>query len=172
MWAAFRESILEFWILVLAYKSLFLGLRYWDWSLDSDDLSSSPVFLASPGFGGDSHPSSEASDIAIVGGDRCVKDGPFVDLLVHWWTKKGEPHCLSRGFNDIKPMKEIGQSFKPEAIENLLNQPDYQNFFLAMEHGPHNAIQIAIGGDICFNSAPYGQFFHPEFETRQWSNAS
>jgi tyrosinase len=50
----------------------------------------------------------------------------------------------------------MGYSVNPEAMEKLLRQPDYEQFFLLMEHGPHNGIQVAIGGDIMFNTAPYG----------------
>jgi tyrosinase len=76
--------------------------------------------------------------------------------VVHWWTKQGSPHCLSRGFNDVVPIREMGYSVNPEAMKKLLQQPDYEQFFLLMEHGPHNGIQVAIGGDIMFNTAPYG----------------
>jgi tyrosinase len=133
-----------------------LGRRYWDWSLDSDNLSKSPIFQSSPGLGGDSHPSTSPSKVAIVGGDRCLKDGPFSDVVVHFWSQKGEPHCLSRGFEDVVPISQLSHSFRPEAIEELLQQPDYEKFFLSMEHGPHNWLQQAIGGDMFYNTAPYG----------------
>jgi tyrosinase len=119
-------------------------------------LSKSPVFDSS-GFGGDSKPHSAPSEEPIVGGDRCLREGPFADVVVHWWTKQGEAHCLSRGFQDVVPISKIGHAFRPEAIRTLLQAPDYEQFFLSMEHGSHNGIQVAIGGDIMFNTAPYGQ---------------
>ena len=140
--------------------AIFLTLywyRYWDWSLDWKELATSPVFYDDPGFGGDSHPNSTASEEAIIGGDRCLQDGAWAGMTVHWWTQSAPPHCLSRGFNDITPINEMGHHVSNEVIEQLLQQPDYESFFLMMEHGIHNAVQIAIGGDIMFNTAPYGK---------------
>ncbi|KAE9372643.1 Di-copper centre-containing protein [Stipitochalara longipes BDJ] len=147
------------------------SLIYWDWSLDWKDLSKSPVFDISPGFGGDSHSNSEPSEVAIVGGDRCVNEGPFTNITVHWWTQQGDPHCLSRGFRDIQPISHMGYVFKPESIERLLQQPDYKQFFLAMEHSVHDGLQVAIGGDIMFNTAPYDPIFwlhHTQLDRLWW----
>lgn len=130
--------------------------RYWDWSLDWKNLSQSPVFQSAPGFGGNSQPTSLASKDALVGGDRCVEDGPWAGMMVHWWSQKAAPHCLSRGFQDVTPMDDMGHHLSSEILTLLHQQPDYESFFLMMEHGVHNAVQIAIGGDIMFNTAPYG----------------
>lgn len=132
------------------------GYRYWDWSLDWKDLSRSPVFHNASGFGGDSHPNSIISEEPIVGGDRCLDNGPWAGLVVHWWTQNAPPHCLSRGFKDVTPINDMGHYLSGDVIKELLQQPDYESFFLMMEHGVHNAVQIAIGGDIMFNTAPYG----------------
>ncbi|KAH8812840.1 hypothetical protein F5884DRAFT_786519 [Xylogone sp. PMI_703] len=136
------------------------GLTYWDWTLDWEDLSRSPIFKSSPGFGGNSNPNSEPSKVAIVGGDRCLQDGPFAGTTVHWWTQEGQSHCLSRGFQDVVPIEEMGKSFRPGRIEKILQQPDYESFFLNMEHTIHNGIQVAIGGDIMYNTAPYDPIFY------------
>jgi tyrosinase len=158
VWLYWQSPVRSIFVLSTFFAEFISLPRFWDWSLDWEELSASPVFKPSPGFGGDSrHPESNASDVAIVGGDRCVQDGPFGDVTVHWWTKAGSSHCLSRGFDDIVPINKMGHSFRPAAIEKLLDQPDYESFFLSMEHGAHNGVQIAIGGDICFNTAPYGQ---------------
>lgn len=53
-------------------------------------------------------------------------------------------------------MSEMGRYLSGEVMIQLHHQPDYQSFFLMMEHGVHNAVQVAIGGDILFNTAPYG----------------
>jgi hypothetical protein len=55
-------------------------------------------------------------------------------------------------------INEISYSFRPEAIEVPIQQPDYEQLFLSMEHESHNGIQVAIGGDVMFNTAPYSQF--------------
>ncbi|KAH7382055.1 hypothetical protein BKA64DRAFT_713295 [Cadophora sp. MPI-SDFR-AT-0126] len=91
------------------YKGSCFWIRYWDWSLDWKDLTRSPVFQNSPGFGGDSHFNSTPSAKAIVGGDRCVDDGPWAGMTVHWWTQSTPPHCLSRGFQDVTPMNDMGR---------------------------------------------------------------
>lgn len=121
-------------------------------------MHNSPVFRDAPGFGGNSHPKSPASEEAIVGGDRCIDDGPWAGMVVHWWTQSAPPHCLSRGFEDVIPMNGMGHHLSGEILAQLHQQPDYESFFLMMEHGVHNAVQVAIGGDIMFNTAPYGSY--------------
>jgi tyrosinase len=123
-------------------------------------MPQSPVFSAEHGFGGDSHPDREPSDEVIIGEDRCVDNGPFTGLEVHWWGVEDYPHCLSRGFRDGSDMIEMGLIIQPEAIEKLLGLDDYHKFFLGLEEGPHNAIPAAIGGDFFYTVAPYGQSRH------------
>jgi tyrosinase len=120
-------------------------------------MAKSPVFNSAHGFGGDSHPDRSPSTEMIVGEDRCVDSGPFSGLEVHWFGKQDFPHCLSRGFHYGSEMDEVAYLIRPEAIEKLLHLPSYDEFFLGLEEGPHNAIPAAIGGDFSFTVAPYGE---------------
>lgn len=44
-----------------------------------------------------------------------------------------------------------GAEVRPEAIEKVLRQPDYESFFLALEHGPYDEIPNGIRGDDLLN---------------------
>ena len=131
--------------------------RYWDWTLDWEHPTAAPVFDANHGFGGDSSPDTGASREVIVGEDRCVVDGPFAGIVVHWYGAQDYPHCLSRGFHDKVEFDEIGHRFGPAAMEHALARDDYQSFLQELEDGPHLAIPQGIGGDFFYTVAPYGQ---------------
>ncbi|KAI1326470.1 putative tyrosinase [Xylariaceae sp. FL0255] len=58
-------------------------LKYWDWTLDSANLTQAPVWSTTDGFGGN-------------GNRHCVQDGPFAGIQVQYFEEAWEPHCLSR----------------------------------------------------------------------------
>lgn len=66
-------------------KELFLP--YWDWTIDGDRLSESPVWKI---FGGLCGAPTNSFD---AGG--CIGDGPFKD----WWPALPNNHCVSRSVN-------------------------------------------------------------------------
>ncbi|KAH6721421.1 hypothetical protein BKA61DRAFT_568007 [Leptodontidium sp. MPI-SDFR-AT-0119] len=126
----FRSSmmLLEITILCSLYESSLRSecgykgsVPYWDWSLDWKYLSQSPVFQNSPGFGYGGNLNSAPSKEAIVGGDGCVVEGPWAGMIVHWWTQSAPPYCLSRGFQDVKPMNEMGRYFSGGVLEEFHN---------------------------------------------------
>ena len=129
-------------------------LAYWDWSLDWEDISKSPVFDPSHGFGGDGNATGETT----VGHGRCVIDGPFNGLVVPVFGSKDDPHCLSRGFLQGEAYNtEVGSKVKPSAIDSILDAHNYQDFNLGLEDGPHLGIPFGVRGDFLQFTAPYGK---------------
>lgn len=137
--------------------------RYWDWSLDAADLAESPIWDSVLGFGGDG---DEAAPSAFQGA-HCVTDGPFgQQQLRHWRSKSNghgfdidaDPHCLNRGFErrldkKLKLQSRIG----PEAVDEMLAQETYGEFFDKLETYTHNAIPQFINGDFTLMTAPNGK---------------
>lgn len=132
-------------------------LVYWDWTLDAEDLASSPVFDAATGFGGDGDVHGETT---VGTSGRCVTDGPFADVVAEYYDTKKQPHCLSRGFHDdTGALGHInGNDVSPESIEEVLQIDDYEGFVGALEAKVHDVIPFGIGGDFETFTAPYGKF--------------
>ncbi|KAI0432184.1 hypothetical protein F5Y09DRAFT_329878 [Xylaria sp. FL1042] len=126
------------------------ALPYWDWTLDWEDPSSSPIFDPMTGFGGDGDPQGAET----VGGGRCVLDGPFSDLRPLYYGGRENPHCFSRGFSDFH-----GRNASPAMIQQIMASDDYTTFYLAVENGPHNVAPLGIKGDFDSFTAPYDPIF-------------
>ncbi|KAH0425946.1 hypothetical protein CcaCcLH18_10650 [Colletotrichum camelliae] len=119
------------------------SLTYWDWSLDWEALADSPVFDNVSGFGGDGDSTAGES----VGNGYCVTDDGNV---------KG---------------RLAGDMVRPAVIEEVLRQPEYANFFMKLEKGPHNQIPNGIRGDFFKFTAPNDPLFylHHRYATRSTS---
>jgi tyrosinase len=145
---------------------------YWDWTLDASDLASSPIWDGTSGFGGD----GESDDEGGIFGGRCVTDGPFANSTRYWRSKSnGEgfdilefPHCLSRGFANGDKKESLQARITLDAIETVLNQPTYLDFFDDLEVRTHNAIPQFIRGDFYGMTAPNGEFPRATLAKRAW----
>lgn len=83
-----------------------------------------------------------------------------MDLYLPFFNGDDHNHCLSRGFHAGDTLGGLpGAEVRPEAIEEVLRQPDYGSFFLALEHGPHNEIPNGIRGDFIKFTAPNDPLF-------------
>ena len=69
-------------------------LTYWDWTLDWENVTLSPVWDISTGFGG----TWDVRDRPPVFKAYCVTEGPFANLEVPYFEDIHEPHCLLRRF--------------------------------------------------------------------------
>lgn len=125
--------------------------RYWDWSLDWEDVTHSPVWDTTLGFGGDGN----EKDLESIHG-HCVTDGPFARLKVLYVERFPYPHCLSRGFAKGDNLTRFSAALKPEALNELLLTPDHATFNLGVEDGPHLSIPRSIHGDFSTVTAPAG----------------
>ena len=126
--------------------------RYWDWSLDWEDLIRSPIWDNYTGFGGNGNSSDDKS----VAYGYCVTDGPFARLTALIWGVEDKPHCFSRGFANHDKVKKFGLRVSPQALEKMLEKADYDSFNIGLELGPHNAIPKTVRGDFYRVTAPYG----------------
>ncbi|KAH8596220.1 hypothetical protein B0O99DRAFT_571195 [Bisporella sp. PMI_857] len=146
------------------------SLVYWDWSLDWEYLSISPVFSNITGFGGN----GDANAPKSVSDGHCVTDGPFANLQLPLYEGDDHAHCLSRGFKfDQKIIhgKISGEYVRPSVVEEILSLPDYESFFLALERHPHNAIPTGIRGDFMGFTAPNDPIFflhHSQLDRLWW----
>ncbi|KAH8602301.1 hypothetical protein B0O99DRAFT_499777 [Bisporella sp. PMI_857] len=133
-------------------------LIYWDWSLDAEDLTKSPVFDNVYGFGGNGNSSAPRS----VGNGHCVTEGPFAHMEAFYFgdVNKTMKHCFSRGFISsavaYNKIKYVG----PDALEDVLSSDTYDMFYSRLEHGAHNAIPLTIRGDFLRVTAPYDPVFY------------
>lgn len=115
------------------------------------------MFANDTGFGGDGDPSASKS----VGDGNCVTDGAFANLTVIFDSKERHEHCLSRSFADGQARGHLaGDQLRPEVLEGILKQPDYESFLTRLEKGPHNQIPNGIGGDFLTFTAPNDPLFY------------
>lgn len=140
------------------------ALPYWDWTLDFKDLSSSPIWDSTRGFGGN----GDFDEPEVIHGGHCVMDGQFSNSTRAWSAlSKGHshnvtywPHCMCRGFAtrsaSVAELDTIHYLISPKFVEETLDQPDYDSFFRAFESGAHNAIPQFIKGDWLTFTAPNG----------------
>lgn len=128
--------------------------RYWDWSLDYPNPTTSPIFSPTTGFGSDGDPSLPTT----VGWGSCIQDGPFANYEVLWSNFVPRPHCLSRGFGRQpgEPFRHV-EAFKPEAMAELLRQETFYGFTEALEGGAHDAVPNGIAGDFYTLESPNGK---------------
>ncbi|KAI9055050.1 hypothetical protein LZ554_000016 [Drepanopeziza brunnea f. sp. 'monogermtubi'] len=135
------------------------SMPYWDWTLDSLSPSTSPIWDATTGFGGDGSPNRTEPD-----GDstrRCVADGPFRDLRPSYITDQYNPHCLSRAWNNGTelPGRMLGEFYSPEIMAAVQAIPDYATYRYQLEGTPHGAVHSAIGGDMVPSTSPNDPIF-------------
>ena len=138
--------------LTASVARLILINSYWNWALDWQDITKSPIWDADFGFGGDGNP----SDGELVLEGHCVTDGPFSHLMNPYLDAEYIPHYLSQDFEHGRELASNGSWFSPEALEALLRVDDYETFSLGMEDGPHIEITRSIRGDFSPLTAPSG----------------
>lgn len=124
--------------------------RYWDWSLDWSKVHDAPVWDSITGLGGD------GSGSESVGNGRCVTSGPFSDIEVMFYDGEVQPHCLSRGFPKKDELKELGELIRPEVIENVMNEDEYESFASELEKRAHKFLTHSVRGDLSRLTGPNG----------------
>ena len=142
------------------------GQPYWDWTLNWDDLTKSPVFDGSSysmGSNGKSIPHGPVNDTALGStrllnpgtGGGCIEAGPFVNLTINLGPyallpagpNNGlgyNPRCLHRDFS-----AEWSNNTKPTDVVNVVNgSRDIVSFDKDLEalKGPHAGGHFGVGG--------------------------
>lgn len=123
--------------------------RFWDWSLDWEDLPGSLIFDSELGFGGDGDPKTPKYKH-----NHCVTDLPFKGLKPQWSGSAYDPHCLTRSFNDDG---WVGHFVNPESLAEVLSKETYEEFFFALEMRAHDIIPTGVRGDFMAFTAPNGK---------------
>ncbi|KAF4486666.1 Tyrosinase ustQ [Colletotrichum fructicola] len=141
---------------------------YWDWTTDWMDLAASSIWNNETGFGGDGEPESPL----VVGGGRCVTDGPFSHLHPIRYNRTYVDHCLARGFKTTDTSgRPLGPWFGPESIGKLMRSPSYREFEWEMENRLHNRIHRAVSGDFLAFAAgndPVFYLHHAQIDNLWW----
>ncbi|KAJ1657858.1 hypothetical protein IWQ61_002802 [Dispira simplex] len=130
-------------------------LAYWDWSIDSADPSSSPIWDTYGGTG--------------TGADQCVTTGQFANWQVQYDLNGTQPHCLRRNFNRGTT---LGPVFPPEYLEQTSRDTNnYTDWWNTLERGPHGIVHGFIGGDMLDMASPNDPVFwlHHTFLDKLWS---
>jgi len=104
-------------------------LPYWDETKDAGKFSSSPVFDATLGFGGDGK-----------GSGNCVTNGPFANYSVGIGPGfKSTARCVNRKITNAMSYS-VGASY----VAAALNYTTYEKAWVAMYNGPHLMGHIAL----------------------------
>ncbi|KAK1497048.1 hypothetical protein CTAM01_08060 [Colletotrichum tamarilloi] len=137
-------------------------MTYWDWTLDSEDMSKSPVFSndTTIGFGGNGLNGGLVSPTRPNPLTMCVIDGAFANFTVSYYTTTALSHCLNRGFNDgigVNAGPYEGGLYSLEKISGIIKtSSNFSTFATTLENGPHGAIHSAVGGDLFPSTSPNG----------------
>lgn len=135
------------------------NLPRWDWTLDSNDITQSPVWSSDSETGFGSNGKDFSQDSADLGGGT-VEDGAFANLQLYY----PEAHLLQRNYNLPEAFEEDGrtwgsQFYDKRAMALIQAKTSYSAFAVALEGtdpsktstqpaGPHAIIHVIIGGDI------------------------
>ena len=68
-----------------------------------------------------------------------------------------QPHCLSRGFPTEVELIEFGQLIRPDAIEHLKQENNFESFASELEKRPHTFLTHSVRGDLSRFTGPNGR---------------
>lgn len=151
------------------------SLFYWDWTLDARNLSGAPVWDPQLGFGGDGNPGMPTG---IYRGN-CVTEGVFANttrayLSTNPTWRQGvsySPHCLARAFFQGPQLEDLQRNVSAQAIESLLEETSFEQFFESFERGSHQVIPQFVHGDFMTYTAPNDPVFflhHTQVDRIWW----
>ena len=86
-----------------------------------------------------------------------MTNGPFSSIEVRYYDDAERPHCLSRGFPDDSELKELGELIKPEVIDDLMAESDYDKFASEVERRGHKFLSHSVRGDLSKFTGPNGK---------------
>ncbi|CAE6423126.1 unnamed protein product [Rhizoctonia solani] len=136
---------------------------YWDWTIDSGRLSTSNIWDATTGFGGNGNTRTSA---------RCVENGPYANFQLTYPNR----HCLTRRFNNgnvrsgtIGNMQ--GPAYSQSAVNTIMRRTDYINFSNDVEEDVHDIIHNVVAGDMAAAFSPNDALFflHHQQIDRLWA---
>ncbi|KAE9379517.1 Di-copper centre-containing protein, partial [Stipitochalara longipes BDJ] len=140
------------------------SMPYWNWSLDTQNLTMAPVFDPQYGFGGNGNPNANA-----LGKGNCVTDGGVSGITFKYFDSEVVPHCLFRTF-DHSNQRLSGEKYSDSAIGKILKKPDIISFMMAL-NSAHASVHMGLGGDMEGFSAPNDPIFflhHAQVDRLWW----
>ncbi|KAK8044124.1 Di-copper centre-containing protein [Apiospora rasikravindrae] len=134
-------------------------MAYWDWTLDTADVTKAPVWDVETGFGGNGDPAIDP--LKESSRKKCLVDGPLKGLEVAYTMGGYDPHCLARNWNSgiAFPGDMLADSYTKEVVDKVSAQATYADFRYELEGGPHGAIHSAVGGDMSPATSPNDPIF-------------
>ncbi|KAK8118267.1 uncharacterized protein PG998_006548 [Apiospora kogelbergensis] len=134
-------------------------MAYWDWTLDTADVTKAPVWDATTGFGGNGDPAIDP--LKESSRKKCLVDGPLRGFEVAYTMQGLDPHCLARNWNSgvAFPGDMLADAYTPDVVADVAAQARYQDFRYKLEGGPHGAIHSAVGGDMSPATSPNDPIF-------------
>ncbi|KAH6635990.1 hypothetical protein F5144DRAFT_161778 [Chaetomium tenue] len=146
-------------------------MPYWDWTLDTADVTRSPIWDPIHGFGGNGDPSVDPWTESSK--KKCLVDGPLQGVVPAYTMGGYEPHCLARNWNNgtAFPGNMFAQHYTTEAVATIHALEDYASFRYQLEGGPHGAVHSAVGGDMMPATSPNDPIFflHHTQVDRLWA---
>ncbi|KAK7991413.1 Tyrosinase [Apiospora saccharicola] len=129
-------------------------MAYWDWTLDTADVTKSPIWDPVTGFGGNGDPAIDP--LQESSRKKCLVDGPLKGLEVAYTMNGYDPHCLARNWNSgiAFPGNMLADSYTKKVVDEVSAQTTYVDFRYQLEGGPHGAIHSAVGGDMSPATSP------------------
>jgi len=141
-------------------------LAYWNWELDWEDISKSPVWDSEDGFGGD----GTGDEFHGIG--RCVTDGPFANMPISYIDIHEIEHCLLRNFRlDTSKEERVTSKLHPDRLQEIFGHQDFESFTHLLENGVHLAIPTFVRGDFLSFTAPNDPVFflhHTQLDRLWW----
>ncbi|KAB5590455.1 Tyrosinase tyrosinase: common central domain containing protein [Ceratobasidium theobromae] len=127
---------------------------YWNWSLDADNVTESPVFNPNEKYG--------LGTFGTCADNYTVHDGAFSNVIraypyPHLVTRHFDPYPFKYKtfeFDFLYPNMIAMEAFNPEAIESIIDgsKGNFTDFAYKVDgaraQGPHNAVHLMLPGDM------------------------
>jgi hypothetical protein len=128
-WTSTVSSVLSHLIMHCLLKQI----RYWEEILDTGNLTASPIFDTTYGFGGDGS-----------GNDSCITDGPFANTTLHLGPiYEVTDHCISRSLNSVA-IAWANQTY----LDECYAAQNYSVAWPLFSSHPHTAGHAAVAGTV------------------------
>jgi tyrosinase len=130
-------------------------LPYWNWTLDWQHLLKAPVWGSDDLAFGTNGTGEASADRELLRGS-CLTDGPFANTTLHYLMNIEQEHCLSRGFASGEQLRNLSSWLRPKFVEQLLLEPQFEQFNERIERFSHLAIPAIVQGDFVTLTSPNG----------------